>query len=69
MDSRFVTTSSLSKRIRDCSAKHYNYMVTVGDSEVKNRVLSIRKRGEKETKSLSPEEFEAKLRKELEVFA
>lgn len=69
MDSRFVTTSSLSKRIRDCSAKHYNYMVTVGDSEVKNRVLSIRKRGEKETKLLSLEEFEAKLRKELEVFA
>ena len=44
-------------------------MVTVGDSEVKNRVLSIRKRGEKETKLLSLEEFEAKLRKELEVFA
>lgn len=58
----------MSKRIRDCSAKHYNYMVTVGDSEVKNRVLSIRSRGEKETKSLSPEDFEEKLRKELEVF-
>ena len=43
-------------------------MVTVGDSEVKNHVLSIRSRGEKETKSLSPEEFEDTLRKELEVF-
>ena len=35
---------SLSKRVRECSMKHYNYVVTVGDEELKILVINLKVR-------------------------
>lgn len=45
--------------------KHYNYVVTVGEEELKNGVLSIRSREKKELSQLSLDKFKDELHKEL----
>ena len=56
---------SLSKRVRECSMKHYNYVVTVGDEELKSHLLSIREREKKEITKQTLDSFEEELQKEL----
>lgn len=56
---------SLSKRVRECSMKHYNYVVTVGDEELKSHLLSIREREKKEITKQTLETFKEELQKEL----
>ena len=59
---------SVSKRIRECSNKHYNYMITIGNEEVEKENLAVRTRGERETASLTLEQFKEKIQKELDLF-
>ena len=56
---------SLSKRVRECSMKHYNYVVTVGDEELKSHLLSIREREKKEIIKQTLDSFKEELQKEL----
>lgn len=56
---------SLSKRVRECSMKHYNYVVTVGDEELKSHLLSIREREKKEITKQTLETFKEEIQKEL----
>ena len=63
-----IPNRSLSRRIRECTTKHYNFMVTVGNAEVEKNVLSVRSRGEKESVSLSLNQFSDTIEKELSLF-
>lgn len=45
--------------------KRYNYVVTVGDEELKKHILSIRSREKKDLLQLSLEEFKDALNTEL----
>ena len=63
-----MTNRSVSKRIRECSSKHYNYMVTIGDAEVEQGTMAVRTRGEREAAVLTFEQFREKLQKELDIF-
>ena len=56
---------SLSKRVRECSMKHYNYVVTDGDEELKNHLLWIREREKKEIIKQTLDSFKEELQKEL----
>lgn len=49
--------------------KHYNYMITVGNAEVEKNVLSVRSRGEKDSVSLSLNQFSDRIEKELSLFS
>lgn len=60
---------SLGKRIRECTMKHYNYMVTVGEEEVKNKTLSVRSRGSKDIQHISVPSFRENLLAELDLYA
>ena len=51
--------------MRECSTKHYNYIVAVGDEEVSSSMLSVRSRGSKEGKSMSVDAFKKQLDEEL----
>lgn len=62
---RVVMFRSLGKRVRECAMKHYNYVVTVGDEELKNNMLSIRSRQQKEISQMSLADFKDLLQKEL----
>lgn len=55
----------MGKRVRECAMKHYNYVVTIGEEELKKNLLSIRSREEKELIQLSLDSFKEELRKEL----
>lgn len=57
---------SLGKRVRECSMKHYNYVVTVGAEELQSNTLSIRSREQKDLLQLSLQAFEELLKKELQ---
>ncbi|MEM7180389.1 MAG: threonine--tRNA ligase [Spirochaetota bacterium] len=52
-------------KIRDAILKKFNYFLIIGDKEVGNRIVSVRKRGEQETNSMSLEVFSEQLQKEL----
>lgn len=58
---------SLGKRIRECTMKHYNYMVTVGEEEVKNKTLSVRLRGSKDMQHVSVPSFRKEILDELDL--
>ena len=47
--------------------KHYNYMVTVGDEELTNKLISVRAREEKDIKQLSLASFKSKILSELSL--
>ena len=47
--------------------KHYNYMVTIGDEELTNKLLSVRSREEKDIEQLSLASFKSKILSELSL--
>lgn len=47
--------------------KHYNYMVTVGEEEVKNKTLSVRSRGSKDIQHISVPSFREEILTELDL--
>jgi threonyl-tRNA synthetase len=57
---------SLGKKVRDAQMEKVNYIVTVGDKEVKNKVLAIRNREGKTSFDVPLQEFLEELKKERE---
>lgn len=53
-------------KIREARNQKIPYMIVIGDKEVKNRTLAVRKRGSEETQSFTIEEFLTKFRQEVE---
>jgi threonyl-tRNA synthetase len=56
---------SLGKKVREASIERYNYILTIGKNEEKNKTLAIKQRGQKETISMNLEEFIKKLKQEI----
>lgn len=48
--------------------KHYNYMVTVGDEELTNKLISVRSREEKDIEQLSLASLKSKILSELSLY-
>lgn len=55
------------RKIRDAELQKYPYMLIVGDKEVGNNKISVRKRGGTDLGELTVEEFRKLLSKEIEV--
>lgn len=62
----FKATSTLPKRIREAETQKINYILVVGDKEVKKDSVSVRKRGDKTLKMLKVKEFIKKAEKEIQ---
>ena len=54
-----LDNESVGKKIRDAVLEKIPYLVVLGDKEVADRTVSVRKRGSKDTVTMSYEEFEA----------
>jgi len=58
-------SESIGKKVREASISGFNYMVTIGEGEVKENVIAVKKNGEKDISKLSVEEFVLKLKEEV----
>jgi len=56
---------SIGKKAREAQIQKFNYLVTVGDKEKKNKVLAVRSREDKKVIEMSLEEFSKKLGREI----
>lgn len=56
---------SIGKKVREASIQQFNYIVTIGENEVKENILAIKKRGEKEIQKVTVEDFINLLKKEV----
>ncbi|MEA3414434.1 MAG: threonine--tRNA ligase [Nanoarchaeota archaeon] len=59
-------TDSIGKKVREASIERFNYLVTIGEDEQKEKVLAIKKPGEKEIIKMKLDEFIGKLEEEVE---
>ncbi len=62
LDSR---NESIGKKVRDASIERFNYLVTVGEEEEKEKVVAFKKNGEKEISKMKLSEFVDKLKIEV----
>ncbi len=56
----------IGKKVRDASIERFNYIVTIGDKEVKNKKIAVKRRDEKEIYDFDLEEFVSILKSEIE---
>jgi threonyl-tRNA synthetase len=57
---------SMQKKIKEAEEQKIPYMLIIGDREMKNNNISVRKRGEEDLGTMSWDNFVAKLKKEIE---
>ena len=57
----------LGYKIREAQTKKIPYQLVVGDNEVQNNLLTVRKYGSQETTTLSVDDFVAKLLEEIKT--
>jgi threonyl-tRNA synthetase len=65
-DARTETTS---KKVRDAEVSHVNYILVVGDNEVKNKTVNVRTRDNKVLGEKKVDSFIAELKKEISELA
>lgn len=53
-------------KIREARNQKIPYMIVIGDKEMENRTIAVRKRGEESTKAFSPQEFLSLFRDEVQ---
>jgi threonyl-tRNA synthetase len=58
---------SMQKKIRENAKQKIPYLLIVGDAEVGEETVNVRKRGEKEQEALTLEEFAGRMRAEMEA--
>ncbi len=58
---------SLNKRIREGTIKKIPYLLIIGDKEISEQKVSVRKRGTGDLGSMSPDEFLKQIHRELEM--
>ena len=56
---------SIGKKVREASIERFNYLVTIGEDEKKEKLISFKKNGEKNITKINLEEFISDLRKEV----
>jgi threonyl-tRNA synthetase len=56
---------SIGKKVREASIERFNYIVTIGENEAKEKILAVKKRDEKEISKVNIEEFIEKLNLEI----
>jgi threonyl-tRNA synthetase len=47
----------LSKKIHDAQTQKIPYQIVIGENEVKNKIITVRKYGEEATKEMTVDEF------------
>lgn len=60
-----LRNDKIGAKIREAILKKYNYIIVLGEREVRDKVLAVRKRGDQESKIYSLQDFIEVLRKEL----
>lgn len=60
---------TLGKKIRDAQLAKTSFQIVVGDDEVENKTVSIRRHGEKDSETIPFEEFKAWLKEQIETRA
>jgi len=60
------TGNTLNKNIREAELEKIPYLIILGDKEIQNQTLTVRKRHEKEIQNYSLEKFVEKLKKEIQ---
>lgn len=63
LDSR---NESIGKKVREASIQRFNYMLTIGEVEVSEKVVSVKSRDEKEIVKMTIDEFVDNLKEEVE---
>jgi len=58
---------SIGRKVRDASIERFNYIVSIGENEMKNKSLAMKVRDEKNAETITFEEFVRKLEKEIEI--
>jgi len=61
-----LRAESMGKKVREASIQRFNYIVTVGEEEEKNKSVAIKKRDGKEIDKMKLEEFIELLSNEIE---
>ncbi|MFA5484763.1 MAG: threonine--tRNA ligase [Candidatus Pacearchaeota archaeon] len=56
---------TMNKKVRDAQIQRYNYILTIGEKELKENKIAVKKRDEKEIKIISPEEFIKIIKEEI----
>jgi threonyl-tRNA synthetase len=57
---------SIGKKVREASIERFNYMITIGENETKNKIIAIKTRDKKEIEKMKLEEFIDRLNVEIE---
>jgi threonyl-tRNA synthetase len=60
-----LRNESMGKKVREASIQRFNYILTVGDNEEKQKTIAIKKRDEKEIKKMKIKEFIERLNEEI----
>ena len=63
LDSR---NESIGKKVREASIDRFNYLVTIGENEAKEKVVAVKKRDEKEVVKYKLDEFISMLKEEIQ---
>lgn len=61
-----VRNEKIGYKIRDAIMKKYNYFLILGDKEVGNQIISVRKRGEQDTNSMNLDVYIKQLEQEIQ---
>jgi threonyl-tRNA synthetase len=56
---------SIGKKVREASIERFNYMITVGDKEMKEKKIAVKERDGKEVTEMSLDKFIEKLSEEV----
>ena len=60
-----LRNESIGKKVREASIDKFNYIVTVGENEKKEKVVAVKKRDSKEIVSMKLDEFVSQLNEEI----
>jgi len=56
---------SIGKKVREASIERFNYMITIGEDEAKDKIIAIKTRDQKEIEKMKLEDFIEKLNQEI----
>jgi len=62
LDSR---NESIGKKVREASIQRFNYLLTIGENEMKERTIAVKNPDSKEIETINLEEFIKKIKKEI----
>jgi len=60
-----VQNETIGKKIREAETQKIPYFVIIGEKEIKENKIAVRKRGGEDLGQMTPEEFLQKLQKEI----